>query len=62
MNENGFDNNEYYTNEQIRRDSFNNDIERRNQADTGTNGDVSHSYRQRRKLSCVAVVCHCERR
>lgn len=41
MNENGFDNNEYYTNEQIRRDSFNNDIERRNQADTGTNGDVS---------------------
>lgn len=41
MNENGFDNNEYYTNEQIRRDSFNNDVERRNQADTGTNGDVS---------------------
>ena len=41
MNENGFDNNEYFTNEQIRRDSFNNDVERRNQADTGTNGDVS---------------------
>ena len=41
MNENGMDNNEYFANEQIRRDNLNGDIERRNQVDNSSVGDVS---------------------